>query len=258
MKYSICLDSLGAGNDTAHFVEAMERVQASGFPAFEFWGWWNRDLAEIRRAKERLGLSTAAFCARHGDLVDAGLHDRFLEGLKESLDAAHTLDCPTLIVLSGNEIPGVDRARQHANLVAGLRRAAPLAEAAGITLVLEPLNTKVDHAGYYLASSAEGFAVVDEVGSPNVKLLYDIYHMQIMEGDLVRTIAANLSRIGHFHSAGNPGRNELTTGEIDYAHVFRAIETAGYAKFVGLEYFPSKDVDAGLREAQELIARSKR
>jgi hydroxypyruvate isomerase len=98
---------------------------------------------------------------------------------------------------------------------------------------------------------------VDEVGSPNVKLLYDIYHMQIMEGDLVRTIAANLSRIGHFHSAGNPGRNELTTGEIDYANVFRAIETAGYAKFVGLEYFPSKDVDAGLREAQELIARSR-
>jgi hydroxypyruvate isomerase len=127
----------------------------------------------------------------------------------------------------------------RANLEQALSRAASIAEKAGFTLLLEPLNTHVDHAGYYLDSSAEAAELVRGVASPNLKLLYDIYHMQIMEGNLISTIQRHLDIIGHFHAAGVPGRAELDGGEIDYPRILQFLARSGYRGGFGLEYSPA-------------------
>jgi hydroxypyruvate isomerase len=143
---------------------------------------------------------------------------------------------------------GVMRVVQHRSLAAGLRAAAPLLEESDITLVIEPLNGRVNHVGTFLESSDEGFELVEEAGSKNVKLLFDIYHQQITEGDIISRVTANISRIGHLHAAGCPGRHELFTGELDYRNIFRAIDEAGYSGLTGLEYFPEGDAEAGLKQ----------
>ncbi len=152
---------------------------------------------------------------------------------------------PRGVFVTGTDT-GVGKTVVAAAIVAALRAGAPLCEDAGVTMVLEPLNVLVDHAGYYLVTSAEGFQIVDEVGSPAVKLLYDVYHQQITEGNLIATITANVGRIGHLHVADVPGRHEPGTGEINYRNVLRAVEAAGYAGYVGLEYQPQADPAATL------------
>jgi hydroxypyruvate isomerase len=143
---------------------------------------------------------------------------------------------------------GAARAVQHKSVAAGLRAAAPLLEENNITLMIEPLNGSVDHIGTFLESSDEGFELVDEAGSKNIKLLFDIYHQQINEGNIIRRITANISRIGHLHAAGCPGRHELFTGELDYRNIFRTADEAGYLGLTGLEYFPQGDASAGLKQ----------
>jgi hydroxypyruvate isomerase len=117
-----------------------------------------------------------------------------------------------------------------------------------VTLVLEPLNIKVDHPGYYLQTAKEGFEMIDEVGSPALKMLFDIYHHQIMEGNVIADITKNIAKIAHFHVADVPGRHEPGSGEINYANVFRAIASSGYQGFVGLEYKPSRAAEETLRD----------
>jgi hydroxypyruvate isomerase len=184
-------------------------------------------------------------------LVDPATRAAYLTGLQESLVAARQLNCRTLISQVGDAREGVSREEQHACLVEGLRQAAPLLEAADVTLVIEPLNELVDHAGYYLIRSDEAFAIVDQVGSPRVKVVFDIYHQQISEGHLIHNLTANIDKIAHFHAAGNPGRHELSVGEIDYPSVFAAIQATGYDGYVALEYWPTRDPAEGLREVAE-------
>jgi hydroxypyruvate isomerase len=121
-------------------------------------------------------------------------------------------------------------------------------EDTGITLVIEPLNELVDHVGYYLVRSKEAFEIIDEVDSLRVKVVYDIYHQQISEGQLIANIAANIGKIAHFHAAGNPGRHELNIGELHYPSILAAIGETDYDGYVGLEYWPVNDPLAGLRE----------
>jgi hydroxypyruvate isomerase len=224
------------------FLERLDGVAAAGLPAFEFWGLAGKDVAAIQARQEALGLACAAFSGAGGvPLVDASLLPAFLIALQDALGVARRLACRTLIITTGNAIPELNRDEQHAAVVAALRAAAPRCEDAGVTLAVEPLNVLVDHRGYFLSTSAEGFAIIDEVGSPAVKLLYDIYHQQITEGNLIPTITANLAKIGHLHLADVPGRHEPGTGEINYRNVFRAIRAAGYTGFTGLEYRPAAD-----------------
>jgi len=114
-------------------------------------------------------------------------------------------------------------------------------EKTGITLALEPLNTIIDHKGYYLWQSSEAFEIINKVNSPHVKILYDIYHQQVMEGNIVNTITSNIEKICHFHSAGLPGRGELHDGELNYPFIFSKIDKAGYKGYIGLEYFPKQE-----------------
>ncbi|MCR4622521.1 MAG: TIM barrel protein [Clostridiales bacterium] len=249
MKYSVCVSAVFAGVPVH---ETLPRVKAAGFDAFEFWSWWDQDLDKLDEARRRTGLKTAAFCTRFSSLTDPSERDRYLKGLTESVRAAKRLECPLLISQVGAEQPGVSRQAQHESVVEGLRKAAPVAENAGIILAIEPLNTLVDHKGYYLYSSSEGFDIVDEVGSPNVKLLFDVYHQQITEGNIIENLTKNVSRIAHIHIAGNPGRHEpYENSELDYPVVLRALKDAGYGGHVGLEYLPLRDPDKSLRALLE-------
>ena len=243
MRYSVCLPAVLKGMD---FVEAMHCVHGMGFEAVEFWSWWDTDLDAIARAGQELEMTITTFCTKFVSLTDKSKRQLYLDGLKESIDAAKKCNVKTLISQAGDDT-GEERERQMENLAEGLFAAVPYLEAAGITLVVEPLNLKVDHPGYFLSSSWEGFALVERVNSPKVKLLYDIYHQQITEGDLIPTIVKNIHHIGYFHAAGHPGRHELDTGEINYPNVFKAIEQTGYHGYVGLEYFPLRDPGEGLR-----------
>jgi hydroxypyruvate isomerase len=181
-------------------------------------------------------------------------HDRIERELLAKLREAEKWQIPTLLCFSGNRAGLADDAGAEV-AAEGLRRVAKAAEDAGITLVLELLNSKVDHADYQADHTAWGVAVCEMVNSPRVKLLYDIYHMQIMEGDVIRTIQNNHQWIGHYHTAGNPGRHEIdTTQELYYPAIVRAIAATGYQGFLGQEFIPTRDPATTLREAFELCS----
>ncbi len=236
------------------FEQRIEQVKAAGLGVFEFWGWRNRNLDTLARKKDELGLEVAGFSSETGGaLVASGSKDKFVPALKDSIAAAKKLNCRRLIVTVGNELKNVPRDEQHRNIVEALKAGAPVCEDAGITLVLEPLNVLVNHKGYYLATSAEGFQIIDEVGSANVRLLFDIYHQQITEGNLIDNITRNIQKIGHFHVADVPGRHHVGTGEINYANVFRAIVEKGYSGFVGLEMWPTIDHATAVKQVIEIF-----
>jgi len=242
---SVCIDAVLA--DFA-YDDALRIVAEAGIGAFEFWGWWDRDLDELTAAQKRYGLQISACCTKFISLVDPATRAAYLTGLEASIATAKQLNCPTLISQVGDARPGVPRNEQHDSLVQGLKQAAPLLEAAGVTLVIEPLNELVDHHGYYLIRSDEAFEIVDHVASPRVKVVFDIYHQQISEGHVIHNITSHVDKIAHFPAAGNPGRHELSIGEINYPNVFDAIQATGYQGCVGLEYWPLDDPATGLRE----------
>lgn len=244
MKYSVCIDALYGGKD---FLEGMRETGEAGIGAIEFWSWWDKDIKRIAVEKEKLNITVAAMCTKFISLVDPAQQEAYLAGLKESIEAAKLLDCHTLISQVGADT-GQPRDRQHENICKGLKMAADMLEENAITLVLEPLNTAVDHKGYYLSSSKEAFDIVRQVNSKNVKVLFDIYHQQITEGDIIRNIRQNIDMIGHFHAAGNPGRHELDNGELNYPNIFREIQGNGYTGFIGLEYFPVNPPIEGLKQ----------
>ena len=178
-------------------------------------------------------------------------HSRIEDELGQKLALARKNKIPCLIVFSGNRC-GLDDYRGMDNTAEGLIRVKKHAESAGVTLVLELLNSKVDHKDYQCDRTMWGVNVVKRVDSPRVKLLYDIYHMQIMEGDVIRTLKENIQHIGHFHTAGNPGRNDLDTDqELYYPAIAKAIGATGYDGFVGQEFAPKGAVIPALKHAFE-------
>lgn len=250
LRFSVCVEMIFRD---LPFLDRLDQVAASGAPAYEFWGLDNKDLPAIAERARRLGLACAGVVGSGGGpLVDSARRSDFLRGIRRAVDAARLLETTSLIATVGQALPNVERARQHESIVAGLRAAAPILEDAGARIVLEPLNTKIDHPGYYLHSTAEGLQIVDEVGSPNVVLLYDCYHAQIMEGDLIRALTENLPKIGHVHLADNPGRHEPGTGEVAYRNVFAALDRGGYGGYVGLEYRPVADALTTVRDTLAL------
>ena len=248
MKISVCVDAVYAGKDMR---DAIDDVLANGLDTIEFWGWEDKDIQKLREYQEEKGFCVAAFCTKFISLTDPLLRSDYVKGLEETLDIAERLNCRCLITQTGADT-GAGRELQRKSLVEGLKACAPLLEKKGVTLVVEPLNLRVDHRGYFLSGSDEAAVIIKEVGSPNVKMLFDIYHQQITEGDLVRRIREYLPYIGHFHAAGNPGRHELYQSEINYPYVFQAIEDGAYEGYMGLEYFPEDVPGTGLAYAKKL------
>jgi hydroxypyruvate isomerase len=237
------------------FGERIECVAQAGLRAFEFWDWPTKDISLINERRQLHNLEVAAFIMEpRGCLVNADADAELRQGVSRSIATAQILGCQNLIVLVGRESSALSRQEQHDNIVRGLRQVAPLAEDAGVTLPIEPLNVSVDHAGFYLSSSQEAFQIIEEVGSPNVKVLFDIYHQQISEGNLIANMIEHLDLIGYLHVADVPGRHEPGTGEINYANVLRQISEAGYNGYVGLEYRPSGDSFQSLGTIIEIAA----
>lgn len=235
MKISLCIEPVFSDQP----VEA--RVQLAkdcGVDAIEFWDAGFKAGPAIAKACERAGMPIACMSVKDSwaiRLSDAP--QKVLGAMEETVKAGKDLGCSMFIGLSGEQTGRVQA--QKSLLIANLSRVAELMEKHGCVALIEPLNSLYDHKGYYLDSASEGFEIVRAVGSPGVKLLYDIYHMQLMEGNLVNSITTHADAIGHFHCAGVPGRHEPQNGEIHYPAVVRAIEGMGYAGHFGLEYWPT-------------------
>lgn len=245
-RLSACIESVFRSQP---FEAALDKVKAVGLDAYEFWGYGGKDLDALKRKQDELGLTLATFgCDPRGALVAPDSKGPFVEGLADGIQRAKEMDCTRLLVTVGQERKDISRDAQRANIVEALRAGAPLLEEAGITLVVEPLNILVNHRGYFLSQSKEAFQIIDEVGSSNVKILFDIYHQQISEGNLIANITANIDKIGHFHVADNPGRHEPGTGEINYTNVFAAIRKTGFDGFVGMEMWPVGDHAEAVRK----------
>ncbi len=179
-------------------------------------------------------------------------HERIIKALEENVPLAAKAGVPAVIVFFGNR-RGMGDAEAIANSVACLNRAKVVAERHGVNVVMELLNSKVDHKDYIGDRTSYGAEIVRRVNSPRVKLLYDIYHMQIMEGDIIRTIRDQHPYFAHYHTAGNPGRNEIdATQELNYPAIMRAILETGYKGYVGQEFVPKGDVLEALKSAFEI------
>jgi len=212
--------------------------------------------AEHFERAHKHGLEIASFPGHRLEKVglnDPKAHDAIEKTILENLEIAVRYRIPNLIVFSGERGLGISDEEGIVNSAAGLKRVAGAAEKAGVNLVVELLNSKVDHGGYMCDKTAWGVEVCKLVKSPRVKLLYDIYHMQIMEGDIIRTIRENNEWFGHYHTGGNPGRQDLDeTQELYYPPIMRAIKESGYGGYVGHEFIPKGDPVKALDAAFKL------
>ena len=233
------------------FCDAIRRVKALGFDAAETYNWKNLDLDAVRHACEETGVELLSMCTTEFRMTDPALRDAWLAGLKESCAAATRVGARKLITQVGPDT-GAPRQAQHDSIVEALKAARPILEDSGVTIMIEPLNTYVNHPGYYLWSGMEGLDIIREVDHPLVKLIFDIYHQQVMEGNIIPNITKNLDLIAHLHAAGHPGRIELQYGENDYRVIFDAVDKAGYTGACGPEYRPTIDPEESLREAKRI------
>ncbi|MDO5540260.1 MAG: TIM barrel protein [Eubacteriales bacterium] len=243
MEYSICVDSVFDRKVDDQMLKELAEINKG----IEFWTWWDRNIDVFVHASERYGIKVKALCTPFISLTDKLKREEFIEGLSRTIEVCKRLHCKTIISQVGNELE-ISRKEQHDSIVMGLRACREILEKNDIILTIEPLNTVVDHKEYYLYNSVEGFEIIKEAASPNIKLLYDIYHMQIMEGNILDHMKENLSLIGHIHIAGVPGRHEILENELDYQFILKELEKSGYQGTVGLEYFPLKDPMEGIKE----------
>lgn len=239
MQFSACIEWLFAA-EAPEFPDRVRAAKAAGLQAVEFWRFSNKDIAAVRAALDETGLTLAGIlCEPIAPLAKSEAHAGFLDGVRNSLAAAQRLGTKVMIAQAGDDQTGVARALQHAEIVKVLKEAAKILEGTGVVLALEPLNDRVDHPGYYLTSTIEGLDIVDEVGRPEVKLLYDIYHAAVM-GEEIDLLSGRLDRVVHVHLADTPGRGEPGSGGMDYAERLEWLQQNGYAGLIGLEYKPSK------------------
>ena len=247
------------GTDELPLGELCRNAAEIGYAAIEMWGRrgggaaGGDDFDEVVATAREHGLRMVSTCG-HGTLENGGNnpanHDRIVSELQETIDLAAASDVPNVIAFAGNRLDGQSDLEGMVECARVLRRVAPIAEDAGVNVNVELLNSRVDHPGYLGDHTDWGIALCEMVGSPRVKLLFDIYHMQIMEGDVIRSIRRALPHIGHFHTAGNPGRQDLDdTQELNYRGICQAIAATDYGGYVGHEFVPAGDILPALRHA---------
>ncbi len=234
------------------FLDRFERAARAGFEAVEFLFPYAYSVGELKDRLEtnRLKLVLHNLPAGDWDAGERGIAclpdrvDEFRGGVAAAIEYAKALGVPQVNCLAG-KAAGVPEHLLHQTFVENLRYAAGELKRSGIKLLIEPINT-YDIPGFYLNRTAQALSIIEEVGSDNLFLQYDIYHAQRMEGELIATLEKNLARIAHVQLADNPGRHEPGTGEIHYGNVFAALERIGYTGWVGCEYKPATTTEAGL------------
>ncbi len=235
------------------FLDRYAAAAKDGFKGVEYMSPYEFQPEDIRRRLDDNGLEQAMFNLPAGDWANGergiACHpDRVTEFHKSVLtavDYANRLGCPQINCLAGIKPPQVTAERAWQTLIANLEFAAATLKDTGLTLLLEPINY-FDIPGFFINTSAQAMQALDDVAAPNIKLQYDVYHMQRMEGELCATLARLMPSIGHIQIADNPGRHEPGTGEINYHHILRHIDALGYQGWVGCEYRPVSGTSAGL------------
>jgi hydroxypyruvate isomerase len=235
------------------FLDRFAAAAADGFPAVEYVGPYDYSPEVIADLLKQHNLSQALFNLPAGDWAggERGIGcfpnrvEEFQAGVATAIRYGKALGCTKINCLAGIAPAGVDRAVLQATLVANLKYAAPRLADAGIKLLMEPINQR-DMPGFFVSTTDHAQAIMADVNSPNLFLQYDIYHTQVMQGDLLATYERLRDRIAHIQIADNPGRNEPGTGEINYANILPALDRLGYDGFVGCEYKPMTTTTAGL------------
>lgn len=249
-KLSVCIEMFWRD---LPYEERIARVAALGFPAFEFWGWKNKDIPKIEATMQEHNLPIAALCLEPGySLIKRNMERDLVQGMRETAAVAKQLGCRTIIATIGNTYDDETYEISRRRVVHHLTLLGQVAADNGLTIVIEPLNTLVDHHGYLLTKMAQAADLVQEVNLTSVKILMDMYHQQITEGNIINNFVTYADLIGHIHTAGVPGRNELVGGEQDYRAIFRAIDAAAYQGYVGLEYKALLDTEESLKQALSL------
>ncbi|HUB31188.1 MAG TPA: TIM barrel protein [Terracidiphilus sp.] len=246
------------------FEERLAKVAEAGYTNIELVGeyskWGDADFVKAKEAQKRLGIRFDATAGLHHGIADASVRDAFLGELREALKPMETLNCPAMIVLSGNVVPGMTRDEQHAAAIETLKQAAGIVEGKQIDgqpvrLLLECIDPE-ENPKYFLPSAAEGIEIVRAVNHPQVQFLYDMFHEQIAEGNLIEKLDKHIDVIGLIHIADVPGRHEPGTGEINYVNIYKKLAQLNYKHVVAMEFRPSGDPVATLRAAREMVTRS--
>jgi hydroxypyruvate isomerase len=244
---------------TGSFEEKVEAAARAGLQSVElvseYVGWTDADIARtLKHCRSfKMGMDTLIatpdWTKRPVSMVDPAQRDNFLADVRTAITFAKKLEIPQIILMSGNAIPQRSHEEQYNSLLEGTKRAGDLAARADVTMIVEPLNSLVNHKGFFLTTCTEGLKLIREVDNPHVKLLFDIYHEQVQEGNIIRTLTEAAPWVAVFHVADNPGRHDPGTGEIDYANVYKAIRKTGFGGFVTMEYLPLGDQVTSLIKA---------
>jgi hydroxypyruvate isomerase len=238
------------------YAERLKKARELGFTAYEFWFHdkafdgksltpEKKDFDMLADMNAKLGMTATDFVFNHPDggivasLIDRKDREKLKDGLAQIIPLARKIGCTRLISGSGNRVPGLEPEAAIDNMTGALIELAPICRKEGITLIVEPFNSRVDHPDYFLDNPGACAEVLHAVNSPNVKMLYDIYHNQIMDGNVTAFIRENIKHIGHFHIAAVPGRHEPDTGELNYPFILKEIDRLGYTGYCGLEYWPT-------------------
>lgn len=265
MKFDICLEMVYTD---LPYDERIAKIAEVGFKCVEFWfhdvaaggpASAPKDAATLRQVCEQYGVTINNMVVNSpdggigGSVVDSRDLGKYLDRLHEVIEFSRIAGIGKAITCTGNIVEGLSRSEMRANLEKAYSEAAAIAERENYTFFVEVLNSLVDHAGYYLDNWNEGVEIVKAINSPNLRLLYDIYHMQIMHGNVIATIERDIDLIGHFHSAGVPGRHELNYGELDYRQIIKRIKATGYEGAFGLEYSPVSNNDESLKAMRQYL-----
>jgi hydroxypyruvate isomerase len=244
------------------FDQRIAKIAEAGYTNVELVGeyakWNGADFARANTARKQLGIHFDATAGLHNGIGNPSERNAFLAELKQALTPMETLDCPAMIVLSGNVVPGLSRQAQHESCIEGLKRAASLVEGRRIDgqpvrLLLECIDPE-ENPHYFLQSAAEAIDIVRAVNHPQVQFLYDIFHEQIAEGNLIEKLEKNIDVIGLIHVADVPGRHEPGTGEINYSNIYRKLAKLKYSHVVAMEFQPTGDPVISLRAARQMVS----
>lgn len=249
MNLSVNLNSVYGAEDD--WTTRVERAAAAGIDAVGVYGL--EDPTPVAEATAEHGLSFAYASSLVGPTNDPDAVSERAREIEAAIAVARDLGIEQLNVSPGHDLDGVDDAAQFDAVVETLRRAAPAAEDAGVDLLLEPLNTPVDHPDHWLNTVGQGVAITTAVDSPSVGVLFDVYHEQVETGNVTETLRTHVDHVGHVHVADAPGRAEPGTGEIDYEFVLDALADTDYDGYVECEFWPEGDPDAAVRRVRELL-----
>jgi hydroxypyruvate isomerase len=263
MKIGLCLEMALL---QMPFEARVKKAAEIGFKHVEMW-WVNASFkgspGELAKLAAQTGVEitdtviNAPDGSLGGNLTDPRQDmQEFWRLAKMTIDYTREAQIPATIVLTGNRVDGLDDKTMEESVVERLKPLVEMGEKAGVTILLEPLNDKYDHPNHWLTSSDRGAEICRRIGSKRLRMLFDTYHMRVMEGDLVKHIERNIDVIGHFHAAGVPGRHEVFNGETNYPFVLKQIERLGFQGTFGLEYSPSMDDETSLKQSLKYLSRN--